>query len=240
MLNVEIADKVMVAKDRVLIFLNKRWVRFAILLLLSGFFYYFLYRSLTGFSVPPVEIRSECIAESEGFVCTRKFDVQIYLEEFLRNMEETYKNRTIVEKLAGNLPVFFQYSVGFRDNSSRFVWIKQHRKPIPPLKKYRGECPFPGDFEEREDGGAFKESFAISIVINKAKELATALNDCKQISLVFSEKVDRVERAERYDIFVELNLPSYISIGVLAFSLTSLILGILKIIVKFYKFGFND
>lgn len=241
MLSIEtLTVKIIAIKDWVLIFLNKKWVRLLILLLSSGFFYWVLYHSLTDFSVPPVEIRNECRVERDGFICDRKFGVETYYEEFKRNMEETYKNQTIVEKLAGSLPVFFQYSVGFKDNSSKFIWIKQHRESIPPLKKYRGDCPFPEDFEEKEDRGTFKKSSTIFGVLNKAQELATALNNCQQPFFVFSEKVDQVERAEIYDIFVELNWPSYISIGVLALSLMSLILGVLKIIVKFYKFGFND
>lgn len=232
-------NKIITIKDGVLVFLNRKLVRFSILLLLLGAFYYFLYYSLTYFSVPPVEVRSECRAEGDGFVCNRNFSVPTYEAEFKKNMEETYKNQTIVEKLAGSLPVFFQYSVKFKDNSSRYIWVEQHRKPIPPLKKYRGTCPFPEGFEEKEDGGIFKKNFAISELPNKAEELATALNDCQQSLLIFSEKVDQVERAERYDIFMELNWSGYISIGVLALSLASLMLGIFKIVVQFYKSGFT-
>ena len=228
---------------------NKRRV-FRIIIFVSSvaFLYWFLYYSLTDFYLPPIEIRNDCKTHSDGsingFICERKFDVSAYFEDFKKKVGEIYKSQTIAEKLAGASPELFRYSVGFEDHSTLIVWRNQHQdivhEDILPSGSSRMICPFPEGFEERQNHGNFKEIFGISEIPDKVRELATALNDCQQTPTAFNEKVDKLEKAEKYDIFVKLSWPGRIWIGVLVLPLMSLILGILKSLYKFCKSGFDN
>lgn len=170
-------------------------------------------------------------------MCTRAFEVPTYFEDVKNELGRISQSQTIIEKLAGASPELFKYSIEFFDESSVTGWIKQNTVPV---ENYRGICPFAQNFFQTKNYGTFQEKFSLSEIPGKLQELATDLNDCKQVPSPLPPGVDRVERQEKYAILIKPTPWSHISLIFLGLFLTALVLGVVKALCKFVKKDLSD
>lgn len=210
------------------------WVKLIFVLLIFFSSFFALRSNLTyGLSIPSIEIKNDC----SGKECKRNFSVSIYMEGINRKLGAP-RRQGVVEKIAGVTPEIFKYKLKFINSSFVKIWSGQSSEVIhsPPLDN----CPFPEDFEKTKYGGFYKGEFVlVEEIPTKIEKLATALNDCPGMVLFLQPDDESIEITEKYNVFIILGLWSYVSLGVLSFFVTVLIISAYKILSKFILIGIS-